>query len=318
VDSCRDEGLRRPERGRARAYNPALLGMLRPRGALGRGLGALLPSSSGLTDVDIDAIVRNPRQPRQHIDPAKLEDLAGSIREHGVLQPLVVREVPGGGGRRFELIAGERRWHAARLAGLTRVPVVVKDVTPQAQLELALVENIQRADLSPLEEAVAFRQLIDEFGLTHEALAQRLGKNRVTITNTLRLLSLPEGVKAALAATEITEGHARALLALPNDEARLQALKQVKNLRLSVRQTEEMVRRLGEAPVPPVQETPASADDQSFRTLETRALEEQFRAALGTKVTLHRSRRGGTLTIHFFSEEELQGLHDLIIRPTTS
>src|SRR5687768_11028786 len=184
--------------------------MLRPRNALGRGLGALLPSGSGLTDVDVDAIVRNPRQPRQHVDPAKLEELASSIREHGVLQPLVVREVPGAGTRRFELIAGERRWHAARLAGLARVPVVVKDVTPQAQLELALVENIQRADLSPLEEAVAYRQLIEEFGLTHEALAKRLGKNRVTVTNTLRLLGLPEVVKAALAAAEISEGHARA------------------------------------------------------------------------------------------------------------
>jgi ParB family chromosome partitioning protein len=289
--------------------------MLRPRSALGRGLGALLPSGAGLTDVEVDAIVRNPRQPRQHIDPAKLEDLASSIRAHGVLQPLVVREVPGAGVRRFELIAGERRWHAARLAGLARVPVVVKDVTPQAQLELALVENIQRADLSPLEEAAAYRQLIEEFGLTHEALAQRLGKNRVTVTNTLRLLGLPESVKVALAATEISEGHARALLALPNDEARLQALKQVKNLRLSVRQTEELVRRMGESPAPPEADAPSNVGDPQFRSLETRALEEQFRSALGTKVTLHRSRRGGTLTIHFFSDDELQGLYDLIVRP---
>jgi ParB family chromosome partitioning protein len=289
--------------------------MLRPRSALGRGLGALLPSGAGLNDVEIDAIVRNPRQPRQHLDPAKLEELASSIRAHGVLQPLVVREVPGAGGRRYELIAGERRWHAARLAGLARVPVVVKDVTPQAQLELALVENIQRADLGPLEEAVAYRQLIEEFGLTHEALAQRLGKNRVTVTNTLRLIGLPESVKAALAATEISEGHARALLALPDDEARLQALKQVKNLRLSVRQTEALVRRMAETPAPPEAEAPPSKGDPQFRSLETRALEEQFRSALGTKVTLHRSRRGGTLTIHFFSDEELQGLYDVIVRP---
>jgi len=295
--------------------------MLRGRGALGRGLGALLPSGSGLADAEIDAIVRNPRQPRQHIDPASLEELAESIRQHGVLQPLVVRELHGSPGRRFELIAGERRWHAARLAGLSRVPVVVKDVTPQAQIELALVENIQRADLSPLEEAVAYRQLIEEFGLTHEALARRLGKNRVTITNTLRLLGLPEPARAALAAAEITEGHARALLALPNDEAQLHALRQVKNLRLSVRQTEEMVRRWGETPAPredgptPRGDGPAPRGDRLFHTLETRALEEQFRAALGTKVVLRRSRRGGTLTIHFFSDEELQGLHDLLVRP---
>jgi ParB family chromosome partitioning protein len=286
--------------------------MLRGRGALGRGLGALLPSGSGLAEAEVDAIVRNPRQPRQHVDAAALEELAESIRQHGVLQPLVVRELPGGSPRRFELIAGERRWHAARLAGLGRVPVVVKDVTPQAQLELALVENIQRADLSPLEEAFAYRQLIDEFGLTHEALARRLGKSRVTITNTLRLLGLPEAVRAALAAAEITEGHARALLALPDDEARLQALRQVKNLRLSVRQTEELVRRSGESPAP-AEAGPTPRGDRLFQSLETRALEEQFRAALGTKVVLRRSRRGGTLTIHFYSDEELQGLHDLIV-----
>jgi ParB family chromosome partitioning protein len=285
--------------------------MLRPRGALGRGLGALLPSGAGLSDVEIDAIVRNPRQPRQHVDPTGLQELAQSVREHGVLQPLIVRELPGGPGRRFELIAGERRWHAARLAGLSRVPVVVKDVTPQAQLELALVENIQRADLGPLEEAAAYRQLIDEFGLTHDALARRLGKNRVTITNTLRLLALPEAARAALAAAEITEGHARALLALPDDGARVQALRQVRNLRLSVRQTEELVRRWGETPPRPAEA--ASPGQPRFETLETRALEERFRAALGTKVVLRRSRRGGTLTVHFYSDEELQGLYDLLV-----
>src|SRR5205807_1916813 len=135
-------------------------GMLRPRGGLGRGLGALLPTSTGLTELDVDAIQANPRQPRHHIDPARLEELANSIKAHGVLQPLVVRELPGAGGRRFELIAGERRLRAARLAGLARVPAVVKDVTPQATLELALVENIQRADLSPPEEAPRYRPLI--------------------------------------------------------------------------------------------------------------------------------------------------------------
>ena len=292
--------------------------MLRPRGGLGRGLGALLPTSAGLTELDVDAIQPNPRQPRQHVDPGQLEELASSIRAHGVLQPLVVRELPGAGGRRFELIAGERRWRAARLAGLARVPAVVKDVTPQATLEMALVENIQRADLSPLEEALAYRQLIDEFGLTHETLAARLGKNRVTVTNTLRLLGLPEAVKSSLAAGEISEGHARALIALPDDEARVQALRQVKNLRLSVRQTEELVRRWGEAPAEPSGGRTAhqSADDGETRSMETRALEEQFRAALGTRVTLTRSRRGGKLTIHFYSDEELQGLYDLLVRPT--
>lgn len=287
------------------------MGMLRPRGGLGRGLGALLPSTgSGLTELELDAIVRNPRQPRQHIDPAQLEELAASIRAHGVLQPLVVREL-GGGQRRYELIAGERRWHASRLAGLTRVPAVVKDVTPQATLELALVENIQRADLSPLEEAIAYRQLIDEFGLTHETLAARLGKNRVTVTNTLRLLGLPESVKSSLASGEITEGHARALIALPDDEARVLALRQVRNLRLSVRQTEEIVRRWGEQPTE--RAVRVARRPEAVGTMETRALEEQFRVALGTKVGLSRSRRGGKLTIHFYSDEELQGLYELLV-----
>jgi ParB family chromosome partitioning protein len=288
--------------------------MLRGRGGLGRGLGALLPTTGGgLVEADIDAIVRNPRQPRQRIDSGQLEELSASIRAHGILQPLVVRELPGSGGRRYELIAGERRWHAARLAGLNRVPVVVKDVTPQATLELALVENIQRADLSPLEEAVAYRQLIDEFGLTHETLAARVGKNRVTVTNTLRLLGLPEAVRHALADSLISEGHARALIGLPSDEARSHALRQVQNLRLTVRQTEELVRRWGEPVAARRRGGSDSVERPDVRSLETRALEEQFRAALGTKVTLTRSRRGGKLIVEFYSDEELQALADRIV-----
>ncbi len=285
------------------------------RGSLGRGLGALLPTAPGLVEAEIDAIVRNPRQPRQHIDPAALRDLSESIRAHGILQPLVVRELTGGGARRFELIAGERRWQAARQAGLTRVPVVVKDVTPQAQLELALVENIQRSDLSPLEEAAAYRQLIEEFGLTHDALATRLGKNRVTITNTLRLLALPEAIKSALAANEVTEGHARALLALPDEAAQLQALRQLRNLRLSVRQTEEMVRRWETGPA-----AEGSRGErrriEAARPLELRVVEDQLRAALGTKAEIVRARRGGRIVIHFYSDEELDALVDLLVRPT--
>src|SRR5262245_1126063 len=289
--------------------------MLRPRGGLGRGLGALLPTTGGgLTEVDLEAIVPNPRQPRQRIDAEELKELASSIRAHGVLQPLVVRELPGSGGRRYELIAGERRWRAAGLAGLTRVPAVIKDVTPRASLELALIENIQRSDLGPLEAAVAYRQLIDEFGLTHETLATRLGKSRVAVTNTLRLLGLPESAKAALASSEISEGHARALIGLPDDEAIGQALRQVRNLRLTVRQTEELVRRWGEEPA--ASSARPSRAPEAVRSMETRALEEQFRAALGTRVSLTRSRRGGKLTIHFYSDEELQGLYDILIRPS--
>jgi len=204
------------------------------------------------------------------------------------------------------LIAGERRWRAAELAGLERVPVLVKEATPQQTLELALVENIQRADLNPLEEAGAYQQLVDEFGLTQEQVAQRVGRSRVTVTNSLRLLRLGDEIKAALQSRRISEGHARALLALSDERLQLQVLHTVLKRALSVRQTEELVRRLG-------------AGGSSFRTAtreaapETRALEDRFRRSLGTKVNLFRSRRGGRLVIHFFSEEELQALFERIV-----
>jgi ParB family transcriptional regulator, chromosome partitioning protein len=285
--------------------------MLRGRGGLGRGLGALLPGSgTSATEVDVNAIVPNPRQPRHHVDTAQLEELAASVREHGVIQPLVVRAISSdaGAGRRYELIAGERRWHAARLAGLTRVPVVVKDVTPQQVLEMALVENIQRADLNPLEEAAAYRQLMDEFRLTQEQVALRVGKSRVAVANAVRLLGLSDPVKSALADAAITEGHARALLGLPDGASQVAALRQVRNLRLTVRQTEEFVRRTSEGE--PRADIPLPSQPADARALETRALEDQIRAALGTRVNLIRTGQGGRLVIHFYSEEDLQALLD--------
>ncbi|MBA2595646.1 MAG: ParB/RepB/Spo0J family partition protein, partial [Chloroflexia bacterium] len=181
------------------------------RGGLGRGLDALIPSlgedaHAAALDIDIDAIAPNPYQPRIEMDAAALETLAASIRVHGVIQPLVVTHGPERG--RFILIAGERRWRAARLAGLGAVPAVVKEAAPRAMLELALVENVVRADLAPLEEAAAYRQLIDDFGLTQAAVAERVGRSRVSVTNTLRLLALPDRVQRALGAGEISEGHA--------------------------------------------------------------------------------------------------------------
>jgi ParB family chromosome partitioning protein len=199
------------------------------RGGLGRGLDALIPAygegAAATFDIDIDAISPNPYQPRLEMDSEALETLAASIRVHGVIQPLVVTQGPERG--RFVLIAGERRWRAARLAGLGAVPAVVKDAVPRAMLELALVENVVRADLAPLEEAAAYRQLIDDFGLTQAAVAERVGRSRASVTNTLRLLALPDRVQQALGAGEISEGHARSLLGLPTAPEQVAALEWV-------------------------------------------------------------------------------------------
>jgi len=276
---------------------------------LGRGLEALIPSGggpeSGLRRVPLDAISPNPRQPRQRIDPDALAELASSIAEHGMIQPLIVSEtVPG---IEYQLIAGERRLQAARLAGLEAVPVIVKEATPEQMLELALVENIQRADLNPLEEAAAYQQLADEFGLTQQEIAAKVGKNRVSITNALRLLRLPDFCQSMLANAQISEGHARALLGLENDlEEMKRVLKTVIKQSLSVRQTEEIVRRLRAGRPSP----------RATRTQppEVRALEKEFSQSLGTKVSLTRSKKGGKLTIHFYSEEELQGLYELLVQ----
>ncbi|NLG26599.1 MAG: ParB/RepB/Spo0J family partition protein [Chloroflexi bacterium] len=282
----------------------------KPRGGLGRGLEALIPSgptTGGLRRVSLDAITPNPHQPRSVFDPEALQELADSIREVGLIQPLIVQQVSTGEGTppRYQLITGERRWRASRLAGLQHIDVIVKDATPQETLELALVENIQRADLNPLEEAVAYQQLADEFGLTQERIAERVGRSRVSITNTLRLLRLPERIKTALMQGEISEGHARTLLMLDDEEEQLLALKTVVKRQLSVRQTEELVRRL-EAATGVGERTPS-------RSPESEALESQFRDALGTKVDLFRSRKGGRLVIHFYSEEDLQALFERIV-----
>lgn len=303
---------------------------VRGRG-LGRGLGALIPrapamaagadeagvpaeateavSRAGAVSVDIDLIAPNPRQPRGAIDPEMVGELAESIRQHGVLQPLVVsRRERSGGAVSYQLIAGERRLHAARAAGLRRVPVVVREATPQEQLELALVENIQRADLNPLEEALAFRRLGTEFGLTQETLARRLGRSRTAVANTLRLLALPEEIKASLAAGEISEGHARALLGLTEPAQRLQLWRQIVERGLSVRQTEELVRRL--------RERPAAAEKQPRRTADPDLAHwsERLQAALGTAVSIERGRRGGRVVIQFYSDEELTALLESLLR----
>lgn len=279
------------------------------KSGLGRGLEALIPAAEeaeaaarGVIEAPLASIAPNPLQPRAPIRDQDLVELAASIEEHGIIQPLVVSRVPDG----YQLIAGERRWRAARLAGLSQVPVIVKDVAPSEMLELALVENVQRSDLNALEEAMAYRQLIDEFALTQEQVARRVGKSRVAVANTLRLLKAARGVQEALLEDRISEGHARALLGLEQPEAQEAALKTVLKHGLNVRQTEELVRRLlGQD----------REEQQPAREVspETRALETRFREALGTKVNLTRSGKGGRVVIYFYSDEELDALYERIV-----
>lgn len=281
---------------------------------LGRGLDALIGTAAagateGIQRVPIDAIGPNPRQPRHMLRADDLAELAASLREHGLIQPLIVTRAPLGADVAYTLIAGERRWRAARLAGLTEVPVIVREATPQAMLELALVENLQRADLNPLEEAAAYRALMDEFGLTQEQVAARVGKSRAAVANSVRLLNLAQPVKDALSNDQISEGHARALLGLPDEPAQVAALDLVMRRGYSVRQTEELVRRMTAA-AHAAEEIDVGDDPWEQ---ETRALEQQLRDALGTKVTLSRSRQGGRLVVYFYSEEELQALYERMV-----
>jgi ParB family chromosome partitioning protein len=276
---------------------------------LGRGLDALIPNpdfpSTGVAQLPVSAISRNPRQPRARLNPTELEELANSIREHGVIQPLIVAQTPFPG--QYTLIAGERRLEASKLAGLATVPSIIREATEQQLLEVALVENIQRADLGPLETALAYKHLSDDFGLSHEAIAGKVGKKRVTVTNTLRLLKLPQRVLEGLANDEISEGHARVLLQLATAQAQVAAFETVVRSGYSVRQTEEYVRRLlGQRTARPAR--PA-------RSAETEALAARLRERLGTKVTLRRGRKGGTLILHFYSDEELNAIAETILGP---
>jgi ParB family chromosome partitioning protein len=273
---------------------------------LGRGLDALIPSTSedrGVLQLDVDRIERNPDQPRSTFDETTLGELAASIAVHGILQPVIVRERADGG---YELIAGERRLRAARLAGLQAIPAIVRDTDDQgSSLELALIENLQRADLNAVETALAYRELIDRFGLTHEAVARQVGKSRVAISNALRLLDLAPETRQAIVDGRITEGHGRALAAITIPELQQAVLEIVVDRQLSVRQTEELVRRKRDEG-PPRERRGLSPDLAD--------LEAQLRGVLATKVGIVRTRRGGRLVIDFYSDEELDRLYSIITR----
>jgi ParB family chromosome partitioning protein len=282
---------------------------------LGKGLDALIPggeftaipsetpTAAGIDLIPVEAIAPNPRQPRTKINPEELGELSASIRENGIIQPLIVTRAAQPGA--YILIAGERRLLAARQAGLESVPALIREATDQQRLELALIENVQRADLTPLEAAEAYRQLADDFNLTHEQIAMRVGKNRATVTNTLRLLKLPESIQTGLAQGAITEGHARALLALTSPQAQTAAFQATLKKELSVRQTEELVRKLGgQKPIP-------TAHPEALP--EVTALEDRLRQHLGTRVRLNPRKKGGTLVIHYYSAEELDALIEKLI-----
>jgi ParB family chromosome partitioning protein len=261
---------------------------------------------TGLSVVPVRAILPNPLQPRSTFDETSLHELADSIREHGLIQPLIVVRTSED---QYTLIAGERRWRAAQIAGLDTLPVVIKDAAPQQMLEIALVENVQRADLNPLEEAFAYKELAEDFGLTQEQIAQRVGKSRVAVANIMRLLKLPEPIKARLADGLITEGHARALLSINDSLVQQRLLSRIVKSGLSVRQTEELVRRLLDD-----QQPTRKAHAAHRVSADSRALEDRMRRALGTKVSLFRSKKGGTIVIHFYSEEELDAIYRRIVK----
>jgi ParB family chromosome partitioning protein len=281
------------------------------RSGLGRGLDAIIPNlqgtasapgGNGVDEVDVDLISPNPHQPRSVFDAGALTELAESIREHGIIQPLIVSRPAIPGSAPYQLIAGERRLLAARQAGLRRVPVIVREATDQSSMELALVENLQRQDLGPLEEAFAFRRLGDEFNLTQEAVALRVGRSRSAVANSLRLLSLSDELQASLAQGQITAGHSRALLSIEDTVLRRRVWKDTVERGLSVRETEALAKTAQRA------ERPSSPPRRPLP--DVAALEEHLRSLLGTKVELQRGRKGGRVVIHFYSDEELDAIVD--------
>ena len=291
--------------------------MMQGRPALGKGLSALIPDApeparQGAIEVDIDRLAPNDDQPRAQMNESKLEDLARSIKANGIIQPILVRKH----GDAFRIIAGERRWRAAQRAGLLKVPVVVRDVAADSHkqlLELALIENIQREDLNPVEEAAAYQRLAEEFQLTQEQIASAVGKDRSSVANYLRLLKLPDEVRAELASGALSMGHARALLAIADPAAQRHAAREVISRGLSVRDTEALVKRLGtEKAKGPNGEVAKKTAEPAQADVHTRAAEDRMRFALGSKVRINRRGQGGTIEIEFGSEAELNRLYEYI------
>lgn len=265
---------------------------------LGRGLGALIPtqapaSATGAMEIEISQIEVNPYQPRKHFSEDALAELSASVKEHGIVQPLLVTR----SGKKYQLIAGERRFRAAQRAGLTKVPVVVKEALQgSAALEIAIIENVQREDLNPIEEALAYQQLNQEFSLTQEEIAKKVGKERSTVANFLRLVKLPEQVKNLLASGQLSMGHARAILALEGAKQQVALADRVVKQNLNVRQTELLASGTQKS---------TARKDEDRKDVFTRDAEEKLTSSLRTRVEIQRRRRGGSITIHFASEDDL-------------
>jgi ParB family chromosome partitioning protein len=298
--------------------------MIERRPALGKGLSALIPDAPiaapvakpGPLEIDIDLLSPNEQQPRIHIDDSKLDELAASIRANGIIQPIIVRR----SGNAYRIIAGERRWRAAQRAGLLKVPVVVRDVEDGADkklLELALVENIQRENLNPVDEALAYQRLAEEHALTQDQISQAVGKDRSSVANFMRLLKLPDEVRAELSGGTLSMGHARALLALPDAASQRHAAREVISRGLSVRDTESMVKRMtkgtnrNENPNENANPEPGTRNAEP-KDVHTRAAEDRLRFALGTKVRIVRRGEGGSIEIDFGSENELNRIYELL------
>jgi len=277
--------------------------MVDKRPALGRGLSALIPDAPAAPaaterelEVDIDRLRPNRAQPRTAMDDARIDELARSIKSNGVIQPIVVRKADQG----YEIVAGERRWRASQRAGLVKVPVVVRDVSDDRLLPMALIENIQREDLNPIEEAQAYRRLSDDYNLTQDQIAEAVGKDRSSVANFIRLLKLPREIRENLAAGALSMGHARALLSLPDENVQLRISREVVSRNLSVRETEAIAKK-GE-PGKPREDPPAD--------VHTRAAEEKLRFALGTRVRILRKGKGGRIEVDFQNEDELHRLYE--------
>ncbi|WP_026487114.1 ParB/RepB/Spo0J family partition protein [Caldanaerobius polysaccharolyticus] len=274
------------------------------RRGLGKGLEALLPR--GMEDeneiqyIDVDKIRSNKSQPRKYFDERSLKELADSIKEHGMIQPVIVKAQGGG----YVIIAGERRWRAARLLGMKEIPAVVKNVSDEEVLQLALIENLQREDLNPIEEAMAYKALIEEHGMTQEDVSQRIGKSRSAIANSIRLLNLDQRVIDYLITGELTTGHARALLSLEEGDAQFEAAKKVIKEGLNVRQTESLVKRMLSGP------SKNKRVNESNTTY--RFIQEDMEKALGTKITIKKSKNKGRIEIEFYSDEDLQRIYEYL------
>ena len=286
--------------------------MAEKRPALGRGLSALIPeapvtaapapaAAERALDIDIDLLRPNRFQPRTVMDDARIEELSRSIKAQGVIQPIVVRKAEKG----YEIIAGERRWRASQMAGLLKVPVVVRDIPEDRLLAVALIENIQREDLNPIEEAMAYRRLADEYNMTQDQISDAVGKDRSTVSNVMRLLKLPREVRENVGAGALSMGHARALLSLPDEAAQLQLSREVVSRNLSVRETEGMVKKAVD---------PAKPREEPQKDVHTRAAEEKLRFALGTRVRIVRKGKAGRIEVDFTSEDELHRLYEQLTR----